>query len=519
MPEREDTRPIKVEVRNLTKRFGDLLVLDNMSFNIRKGEFVCVVGPTGCGKTTFLNCLTRIHMPSEGDLYIDGVPADPRKHNISFVFQEPSALPWLTVEDNLAYGLKIKRIPKAEIDRRVAQILDLMGLWEFRKAYPGELSVSAEQRIIIGRSFAMQPDLLLMDEPYGQMDVKMRFYLEDEVIRLWKELGSTVVFITHNIEEAVYLAERVLILSNKPAKIKEEVRIDLPRPRNITSSRFIEYRNYITDKINGGRDMESGRLNGKTAIVTGGARGIGFGIASRYADEGARVVIADVLEEEGRKAAMDIGPTAEFYQINLRDRGQIFAMADYVHETYGHIDILVNCAGVARPCPTLKLAEEVLDEVIDINMKAPLFCCQAVGAYMRRDGGGSIVNISSGNTRMINVGRVPYGITKGAVNLLTEQLGAEWALYNIKVNAIAPGWIRTEMVEKPLKSGILDEEAILSVSPVGRFGKTEEIASLASFLACKESDYIVGQVIFADGGWSLGIMPHALDYIRENEED
>ena len=165
------------------------------------------------------------------------------------MFQEPSALPWLTVEDNLAYGLKIKRIPKAEIDRRVDQILDLMGLQEFRKAYPGELSVSAEQRIIIGRSFAMQPDLLLMDEPYGQMDVKMRFYLEDEVIRLWKELGSTVVFITHNIEEAVYLAERVLILSNKPAKIKEEVRIDLPRPRDITSSRFIEYRNYITDKI------------------------------------------------------------------------------------------------------------------------------------------------------------------------------------------------------------------------------------------------------------------------------
>ena len=104
MPEREDTRPIKVEVRNLTKRFGDLLVLDDMSFNIRKGEFVCVVGPTGCGKSTFLNCLTRIHMPTAGDIYIDGVPADPRKHNISFVFQEPSALPWQTVEQNIAYG-------------------------------------------------------------------------------------------------------------------------------------------------------------------------------------------------------------------------------------------------------------------------------------------------------------------------------------------------------------------------------------------------------------------------------
>lgn len=245
----QEKRDVKVEVRNLTKRFGDLLVLDDMSFNIHKGEFVCVVGPTGCGKSTFLNCLTRIHMPSEGDLYIDGVPADPSKHNISFVFQEPSALPWLTVEDNIAYGLKIKKLPKAEIDKRVNQILDLMGLQEFRKAYPGELSVSAEQRIIIGRSFAMKPDLLLMDEPYGQMDVKMRFYLEDEVIRLWKELGSTVVFITHNIEEAVYLAEKVLILTNKPAKIKEEVMIDLPRPRNITAPKFIEYRNYITEKI------------------------------------------------------------------------------------------------------------------------------------------------------------------------------------------------------------------------------------------------------------------------------
>ena len=248
MPEKEN-RLVKVEVKNLTKKFGDLLVLDDMSFNIRKGEFVCVVGPTGCGKSTFLNCLTRIHMPTAGDIYIDGVPADPRKHNISFVFQEPSALPWQTVEQNIAYGLKIKKVPKDEIDRRVNQILDLMGLQESRKSYPGELSVSAEQRIIIGRSFAMQPDLLLMDEPYGQMDVKMRFYLEDEVVRLWKELGSTVIFITHNIEEAVYLAEKVLILTNKPAKIKEEVYIDLPRPRDITSPKFIEYRNYITDKI------------------------------------------------------------------------------------------------------------------------------------------------------------------------------------------------------------------------------------------------------------------------------
>lgn len=249
MVDPSNERPVKIAVQNLTKRFGDLLVLDNMTFNIHENEFVCVVGPTGCGKTTFLNCLTRIYQPTEGELYIDGTPANPKKHNISFVFQEPSALPWLTVEDNIAYGLKIKKLPKEEIEKRVNQILDLLGLQKFRKSYPGELSVSAEQRIIIGRSFAMQPDLLLMDEPYGQMDVKVRFFLEDEVIRLWKELGSTIVFITHNIEEAVYLAERVIILSNKPANIKEELTIDLPHPRNITDPKFIEYRNYITEKI------------------------------------------------------------------------------------------------------------------------------------------------------------------------------------------------------------------------------------------------------------------------------
>ena len=198
---------------------------------------------------TSITCLTRIHQPSEGDLFIDGEPADPRKHNISFIFQEPSALPWLTVEENIAYGLKIKKLPKDEINKRVEQIIKLMGLQDSRKKYPGDLSVSVAQRVVIGRSFAMQPDLLLMDEPYGQMDVKMRFYLEDEVIRLWKELGSTVVFITHNIEEAVYLAERVIILSNKPANIKEEIKIDLPHPRNVADPKFIEYREYITEKI------------------------------------------------------------------------------------------------------------------------------------------------------------------------------------------------------------------------------------------------------------------------------
>ncbi len=239
----------KVEVRNLTKYFGTLHVLDDISFKVKKGEFVCIVGPTGCGKTTLLNLLTRIYMPSKGDLLIDGESAHPKKHNLAFVFQEPSAIPWKTVEKNLSYGLEIKKLPKETIHERVEKIIELMGLQEFRTSFPHQLSVSTEQRIIIGRAFAMNPDLLLMDEPYGQMDIKLRFYLEDEVIRLWKELGNTVLFITHNIEEAVYLAERIIILTNKPTTIKEDFKIDLPRPRDITDPEFIKIRQYVTEQI------------------------------------------------------------------------------------------------------------------------------------------------------------------------------------------------------------------------------------------------------------------------------
>lgn len=244
-----DNREVKVQVRNLTKCFGKLHVIDNISFDVKKGEFVCVVGPTGCGKTTFLNLLTKIYEPTAGELRIDGELADPKKHNLSFVFQEPSAYPWLTVEENLKFGLKIKKLPEDVIHERVEEIIRLLGLESFRNSYPSELSTSTEQRVIIGRAFAMRPDLLLMDEPYGQMDIKLRFYLEDEVLRLWREMGTTVLFITHNIEEAVYLSERILILSNKPTTIKEDLINPLSYPRDITSPEFVELRKHVTDQI------------------------------------------------------------------------------------------------------------------------------------------------------------------------------------------------------------------------------------------------------------------------------
>lgn len=239
----------KIEVKNLTRRFGDLLVLNDISFNVAKGEFISIVGPTGCGKTTFLNCLSKLLPTSEGNIYIDGEPADPEKHNISFVFQEPTCMPWRTVRENVAFGMEVKGFPKEKLEQRLKYILDLVGLTDTADLYPNQVSASMEQRMAVARAFAVDPDLLLMDEPYGQLDVKLRYYLEDELVRLWHELKSTVVFVTHNIEEAVYVAERILVLSNKPTNIKAEVKVDLPRPRSLIDPRFVEIRKHVTDLI------------------------------------------------------------------------------------------------------------------------------------------------------------------------------------------------------------------------------------------------------------------------------
>jgi sulfonate transport system ATP-binding protein len=226
-----------------------LLVLDNISFNVGEGEFLAIVGPTGCGKTTFLNTLSKLIPATDGHILIGRDEADPKKHNIAFVFQEPSSLPWRTVRENVAYGMEVKGVPAAEREARLAHILSLVGLADSADLYPNQISASMEQRLAVARAFATRPDLLLMDEPYGQLDVKLRSYLEDELIRLWQQLRSTVIFVTHNIEEAVYVAERILVLTNKPTKIKAEVRVELPRPRNYLDPDFIELRKQVTELI------------------------------------------------------------------------------------------------------------------------------------------------------------------------------------------------------------------------------------------------------------------------------
>lgn len=240
---------VKVKVNHLTKKFGDLLVLDDMSFDVMDGDLLCVVGPTGCGKTTFLNSLTKIYDITSGEILLDGQKVDTRKQNIAYIFQGDSTMPWLTVEENVGFGLKVKKVPEAKKKEQVEKYLDIVGLTKYRKYYPKQLSASMLQRVSIARAFATEPDLLLMDEPYGQLDIELRFKLEDELVKLWQMTKTTVLFITHNIEEAIYLGNKIMILTNKPTTVKTTIENTLPRPRDIAAPEFVRLRNEVTELI------------------------------------------------------------------------------------------------------------------------------------------------------------------------------------------------------------------------------------------------------------------------------
>lgn len=243
------SKEVKVKVNHLTKKFGDLLVLDDMSFDVEDGDLLCVVGPTGCGKTTFLNSLTKIYDITAGEILLNGEKVDPKKQNIAYIFQGDSTMPWLTVEQNVSFGLDIKKVPEKKKKEQVEKYLEIVGLTKFRHYYPRQLSASMLQRVSIARAFATEPELLLMDEPYGQLDIELRFKLEDELVKLWKMTGTTVLFITHNIEEAVYLGNKIMILTNKPTTVKKTITDDLERPRDIASPEFVRLRNEVTELI------------------------------------------------------------------------------------------------------------------------------------------------------------------------------------------------------------------------------------------------------------------------------
>jgi len=234
---------------DVSQRFGDLVVLDRLRFSIGANEFLCLLGRSGCGKTTVANLMAGLLPCSEGSVTIDGVPADPRRHELAFVFQEPSLWPWRTVRNNIKIGLEIKHVPRHEIDRRVREMIELVGLQGFEDYYPYQISGGMKQRVAIARAFAVDADMILMDEPFAALDAQTRTGMQAEVLRIWEKRKTTVVFVTHNLEEAVYLAERIIVLTEKPTRIKASLEVDLPRPRDFSHPQFVALRKRLGELI------------------------------------------------------------------------------------------------------------------------------------------------------------------------------------------------------------------------------------------------------------------------------
>ncbi|MBI4481182.1 MAG: ABC transporter ATP-binding protein [Acidobacteria bacterium] len=226
---------------------GAIAVLDRISLEIREGEFVCILGPSGCGKSTLLNIVGGFIPPTGGSVRIDGEPVkvpDPRR---IFVFQERGVFPWLTVEGNIGFGLF--RLSRSERVSRIAHYVKLVGLEGFEGAYPHELSGGMKQRLEVARALAVNPDMLFLDEPFGSLDSITRLGMRRELLRIWTLERKTILFVTHDIEEAVQLADRVVVLSARPARVQRIVEIDIPHPRDISAPRYLELRDGIFEEI------------------------------------------------------------------------------------------------------------------------------------------------------------------------------------------------------------------------------------------------------------------------------
>ena len=210
-----------------------LLALDKINLQVRAGEFVCIVGPSGCGKSTLLHLIAGLHSQTSGEITVDGKPIQGPGTDRILIFQEHGLFPWLTVGENVEFGMKMKGIPKAEREEKVRYYLKLVHLAKFEKSYVHQLSGGMRQRVAIARALATEPDVLLMDEPFAALDAQTRDLLHDELERIWSETGRTIIFITHNVREAVRLGNRVVLLTFRPGRVKSEFPIDLPRPRHL----------------------------------------------------------------------------------------------------------------------------------------------------------------------------------------------------------------------------------------------------------------------------------------------
>src|SRR5579862_3415713 len=221
-----------IRISDLQKSFGTLVAIDHVSVDIEPGEFFVIVGPSGCGKTTLLRILAGLETATTGTIETDTPGGSDRPEN-SMVFQGESIFPWMTVWNNAAYGLRMRKAPAAVIKERVGHYLDRTGLTRFADYYPHQLSGGMKQRVSIARAFANDPEILLMDEPFSALDAQNKVLLQEELLRIWEEQKKTVVFITHSVDEAVFLGDRIMVMTAQPGRVKSLVPVPLPRPRNL----------------------------------------------------------------------------------------------------------------------------------------------------------------------------------------------------------------------------------------------------------------------------------------------
>jgi NitT/TauT family transport system ATP-binding protein len=226
---------------------NSIAVLEDINFSVADGEFICLVGPSGCGKSTLLNLMGGFLSPTSGSIAIDGeIVRGPDARRI-LVFQERGVFPWLTVEGNIAFGLS--KLSRAEQKERIAHYVQLVRLQGFEHSYPSDLSGGMKQRLQVARALAVNPDVLYLDEPFGALDSVTRLIMRGELMRIWQTERRTIIFVTHDVDEAVQLADRVVVLSSRPAKIQDILAIDIPHPRNISSPHYLELRDDLLSKI------------------------------------------------------------------------------------------------------------------------------------------------------------------------------------------------------------------------------------------------------------------------------
>ena len=231
-----------------------IMALDGVSLTVPRGQFVSVIGPSGCGKSTLLRLTAGILAPTSGTITVDGTTPDvaQRKHSFGFVFQDPVLLPWRSVLSNIQLLAEIVGMPRADARRRAAELVELVGLSGFENARPSQLSGGMRQRVAIARALAIDPPILLMDEPFAALDEFQRELLNNELVRIWSRQGNSVLFVTHNIEEAVFLSDVVIVMSPRPGRIVEQVKIDLPRPRDPgvrSLPAFLEQRRHLRELL------------------------------------------------------------------------------------------------------------------------------------------------------------------------------------------------------------------------------------------------------------------------------